>query len=447
MQTSKPMWGEGLFLRPQHFQQQDAYHEARLVQLGRALHPYSYGVQRVKVDEPALASGMLRLEELGLVLPDGEAVEAPGVDGLPPARSLADWPVHRSEMMFHLGLAPLRSHGSNAVTSAKFAGEERYIHEPRLLRDSFTQAVDAEVVVLRKSLQLLSDADSRAHLVHMPLLRLRRSAAGAFELDKGFVPALLHISGSDTLRLRLRQLLDILQAKVDALYGFHREPSKDIIEFRSGDVASFWLLHTASRAFAELAHLHWHPQLHPERLFQGLLSLAGALMTFSKGYRLADLPVYEHGDPGPGFERLDAIIRELLETVISTRYFAIALTETRPSHHQGRLDSEQIGPQSQLLLGVRAAVPPQELVQMVPLRFKLAAPDDVEKLVLSAMPGVRLQHQPQVPAAVPVKPNTYYFTLEPRGALYERMLQSRSLCLYVPSGMGELQLELLAINP
>ncbi len=40
---SKVLWGEGLFLRPQHFQQQDRYHEARLNQTACALHPYRLG--------------------------------------------------------------------------------------------------------------------------------------------------------------------------------------------------------------------------------------------------------------------------------------------------------------------------------------------------------------------------------------------------------------------
>ena len=100
---------------------------------------------------------------------------------------------------------------------------------------------------------------------------------------------------------------------------------KNIIEFRSGDVASFWLLHTASTAFAGLSHLARNPGFAPERLFEKLLEVAGSLMTFSKNFTLADLPAYDHLNPGPGFNRLDQIVRDLLETVISTRYFAIAL--------------------------------------------------------------------------------------------------------------------------
>ena len=237
-----------------------------------------------------------------------------------------------------------------------------------------------------------------------------------------------------------------VKAKVDALYGFHREPSKHVIEFRSGDIASFWLLHTASAAFAAMSHLHHHPTLHPERLYERMLELAGALMTFSRSHTLADLPAYRHEEPGPCFARLEQIIRELLETVISTRYFAIALDEVKPSFHHGRLDSEKITSSTSFFLGVQAAMPPAELLEAVPVRFKIGAPDDVEKFVLSAMGGVKLTHAAQVPAAIPVRPGTYYFALDGRGSLYERMLQAQTIGIYTPAGIADMQLELFALN-
>jgi len=59
---------------------------------------------------------------------------------------------------------------------------------------------------------------------------------------------------------------------------------------------------------------------------------------------------------------------------------------------------------------------------------------------------VRLVHTPQVPAAVPVRAGNYYFTLEARGSLYERMLQAQALTLYTPAGIQDLNLELIAVN-
>jgi type VI secretion system protein ImpJ len=445
--TSKVLWGEGLFLRPQHFQQQDAYHEWRLAQAMRGLHPYAWGVRSVKVDADALQAGRLRLLELQMLLPDGEFYNAPAEDELPAALSLDSAFEHGSEVVFHAAVAPLRANGSNVAGSREEADSAvRYYQVQQEFADQFTDATAAQLSVLGKSVKLLPDHEPRGHLVSMPILRLRRNAAGNVELDPRYVPPSVAIGASPVIFLHLRRLLDVLQAKVDALYGFHREPSKNIIEFRSGDVASFWLLHTASSAYASLSHLMRHPGLHPERLFQRMLELAGALMTFSKTFTLTDLPAYDHANPGPAFFKLDHVVRELLETVISTRYFAIALDEVRPSFHQGRLDAQQITATTNLYLGVTAAMPPAELVEAVPVRFKVGAPEDVEKLVLSALAGVQLTHAPQVPAAIPVRPGSYYFALEPRGALYERMMQAHAISLYVPSGIADLKLELIAIN-
>jgi type VI secretion system protein ImpJ len=447
IQSSKLLWGEGLFLRPQHFQRQDAYHEWRLAEMAHALHPYAWGVRRCKVDVDALATGVLRLAELQLIFADGELYSAPQEDELPAPVSLESIPAGTSELVFHATLPQLRANGSNfSSAAAQPDASLRFAQHNLSAPDWFTGAAPSELSVLRRCVRVLAESEPRDHLASIPLCRLRRSATGPFEIDPRFMPPALSIGAVPMLHAMLRRLLDALQAKVDALYGFHREPSRHVIEFRSGDIASFWLLHTASSAFASLSHHLHHPALHPERLYERMLELAGALMTFSRSYSLADLPPYRHAAPGPCFAKLDTIIRELLETVISTKYFAIALDEVKPSFHHGRLESDKIGAATTFYLGVQAALPPSELVEVVPQRFKIGAPDDVEKLVLSAMSGVRLTHAPQVPAAIPVRPGAYYFAVEPRGPLYERMLAAQTITVYVPAGIAELRLELFALN-
>ena len=61
------------------------------------------------------------------------------------------------------------------------------------------------------------------------------------------------------------------------------------------------------------------------------------------------------------------------------------------------------------------------------------------------MPGVKLVHAPQVPAALPVRPDMYYFVLDNRGVLYDSMLKAQAISIYVPNGLRDLKLELIAI--
>lgn len=442
---SKILWGEGLFLRPQHFQRQDAYHEARLQDLSQTLHPYAWGARRVRFDTHALAGGTLRALDLSAVFPDGESYDAPSHDSLPEPISLQELPNGVQATVIHLALPLLRDDGANCA-DANGAQLARYRQSNHSTQDMFTDATEAELAYLGKAVKLLTDDQPRDAYATVAMARVRRTSSGGFELDEEFIPPCAQLQASPFLHGELRAVLDALQAKVDALYGLHRQTSQNIIEFRSGDIASFWLLHTINASFAALAHLLHHPQLHPERLHQELLRMAGALLTFSNSHALGDLPVYVHRQPEESFRKLLDIVRELLGTVISTRHFKVVLNEVKPSFHLGRLDSQRIDGTAAFYLSVSAAVPAQELIQNVPVLFKVGAPDDVEKCVLSALPGVKLNHAAQVPAAIPVRPGSHYFEVDSRGLLYERMLKSQSLMIYVPTGIADLKMELVAVT-
>jgi type VI secretion system protein ImpJ len=209
------------------------------------------------------------------------------------------------------------------------------------------------------------------------------------------------------------------------------------------------MLNVICTAAAPLTHCARYRQHHPEYVFDKLMALAGGLMTFSPKFTLADLPAYQHDDPGPAFHKLDAMIRDLIDTVISSRYFTLPLTvdPARPTIHHGVLDPARVERRTELCLAVSADMPALELVAAVPIRFKIGSPDDVDRLIGAAMPGVQLVHMAQVPGEVPVRPNTYYFALTAKGNLYDNMLKAQTIAIYSPTGMKEMKIELFGIAP
>ncbi|WP_265942648.1 type VI secretion system baseplate subunit TssK [Dechloromonas sp. A34] len=447
MNNAKILWGEGLFLRPQHFQQQDAHAEAMNRRTLLAANPFAWGVRDLDLDIDSLKSGVLRFNRIDAIFSNGDFFTAPDVDQLPPPLALDTAVAEEGATEFFLALHHVSPHGGNSTENTAGSGQARYLIVPHETHDLYTDAAEADIATLSKIAHLKSANEPRDQFLTLPLVRIRRTASNGFEVDSAFLPPSLSLRSAPGLYMLLRRQIDALLAKVDALYGFHREPSKNIIEFRSGDIASFWLLHTASSACATLTHLFRNPDTSPERLFQELLRLAGGLMTFSKACSLNDLPAYDHDQPGPCFARLDLILRELLDTVISTRYFAIALTQPKPAFHAGRLDSEKINAETAFYLSITATHPQSEIIESIPLRIKIGAPDDVEKLVLSAMSGVRLTHAAQVPAAIPVRPGACYFALDAHGPLYERMLKAQSVMIYAPESYRDLKIEMIAVTP
>lgn len=439
---AKLLWSEGLAIGPQQFQQLDRYHEARLQRLLSLTRPHLWGVQEVSWNRDALLNNSLRADSLVLVFQDGDIYEAPLSDALPAAVDLSRLPPDVHSFTFYAGLPAMKAHGGNLAADARYLQDE--VETP----DLYSEAVSVAVAYLKKRVSLLSQLEPLQDYLAIPLVRLQRGGRGGFEIDNSYLPPCLSIRSDPALRKMLDALIERLGARIASLYSRQRQPGQHAVEFHSGDMSSFWMLNTLCTAIATLSHCASYGRQHPEQLFQALTGLAGSLMTFSRKYALADLPVYQHEEPAPGFGKLDFIIRDLVDTVLQSRYFAIPLETDayRSTHYRAVLDPARVDMQTALCLAVNAEMPALELVAVVPLQFKISSPDHLDQLVARALPGAELRHMAQVPAEVPVRPNTYYFAIENKGALHEAMIRAQAIAIYVPSGIRGLKLELFGIS-
>lgn len=446
--SSKVLWAEGLTLDAQHFQQLDLYHESRLRHIAAAINPFAWGVQSARWSLEGVASNSLYAKALTLIFKDGEIYQAPLSDELPLAIDLSKLPADEQSFVFYAALPAVKAHGGNLSAGAARRDDTRYVPFDAETPDLYTDALISNVSYMRKALRLLSHLDVRDAYDCIPVVKVRRKADSTFEIDPSFMAPSLSVDVDPAMRDMLRGLLGKLSAKAEALYRLQRQPRGHAVEAHSGDVSSFWMLNTVSAANASLAHLGKSGYCHPERLFDKLTELAGGLMAFSRKYVVADLPGYDHEDPAPGFFRLDTVIRELLDTVMSSRYVVIPLIvdNGRGQYHHGKIDAALMDRRAGLYLAVTANMPALNLVAEVPRQLKVASPNDIDALIRSAMPGLHLVHMPQVPMEVPVRPNAYYFSIDSHGEMYEALIKAQAIAIFAPSTITELRLELFAIT-
>lgn len=78
MKTNKVVWSEGLFLRPQIFQQQERYLEYFVHQRASSSGLFFWGFSQYEIDREALAYGKLVLRSASGVFPDGTPFDIPG---------------------------------------------------------------------------------------------------------------------------------------------------------------------------------------------------------------------------------------------------------------------------------------------------------------------------------------------------------------------------------
>jgi len=448
--AEKILWGEGLFLRPQHFQLQDAYHEQRLNHVIRATIPFSYGVQSIAFDEVQLNTHVLALEKVEMIWQDGEIYQAPARDLLPHPIQLDDLNL-RGELTVYLALPIIQPHKKN-VSYDESVRPSRYHSHLTETHDLFTDATVADITLIRRraEFKIFESSIEPNHeldgFLYLPVAKVKRQSSGSFELDHKFIPPILHIDACETLISALKRTLNVIKAKIKTIQTNNRENEQKIIEFRSGDIVSFWLVNALNTAHATLNHLLQYPHIHPERLFFELLRLTGSLLTFSTAYEVDQLPVYKHHHLQESFSQLDLILRDLLDTIISNRYISIALKEVKPSYWLGSLESDKITRDTRLYIAVSSGMmKSHDLIQLVPLRFKVGNSVDVEQRVVAALPVIPLQHLMQVPTGIPIRSGVSYFEIEPNNELYQRMLDAQSICIYVPAGFQDISIELIAV--
>jgi type VI secretion system protein ImpJ len=243
------------------------------------------------------------------------------------------------------------------------------------------------------------------------------------------------------------RLSAILAAKSASLAVRRRERSDQIADYAVADVSLFWLLHSVNSTWPELARLCAAPDQHPEQLYGVLARLAGSLLTFSMTETLQAIPRYDHHAPEPVFAELESLIRTLLDTVIPSRVVPIALERVKQTMWLGKINDERLVEEADYYLSVQSELPAQALLDQLPRLCKAGAPDEVEQIVNSALPGIPLRAMSRLPAAIPIRVESQYFALDSAHPAFKRMVAARACQLYVPTSITNVSLELYAVLP
>ena len=441
------IWTKGTFLSPQYLQLQDRFLENVLQFHLESLSFRPYGFRSLQIGQELLAAGIFAITRGSGILPDGLLFDIPASDGAPAHKPLADcFEPDQTSLDLYLAVPQYRDHGLNVAPSARQGGA-RYRAEIELFRDENTGLSEKPVQIARKNLRILVEGDSLEGYSSLRVARVRRSETNTFALDPRFVPPLLDFLASDYLASIARRLVEILSARSSAISGVRRQKNQSLADFTAADIANFWLLYTVNTAFPAFRHLFETRGGHPEALYSAMLSLAGALTTFSTNIHPRDMPFYDHDDLGACFTALDEKLRLLLETVVPTNFVSLPLKLVQPSIYATPIDNDKYLANTKMYLAMSAETSQAEIVGKAPQLVKVCSANHLEHLVRHALPGVPLAYVASPPSAIPVKLNYQYFSLNQSGVAWEAIQRARNLAAYVPAELPNPQLELIILLP
>jgi len=212
---TKPVWSEGMYLGPHHFQAQSRYFEDSLDFVTTSLWRDAYGFAGLQFDPDALRNGTLALTHARGLFSDGLAFDVPGSDIAPEPRDFAALfsPV-ADHLTLHLAVpVTLRDGQNTSVQGIHSSSSVRYQSVDLLLPDQNTGLDEKPIKIGRKNLQVLAEGEVTDHFVSLPVVRILRDGSGHYESDPTFIPPSLSLSASPVLIDMLRRLIEILDEK------------------------------------------------------------------------------------------------------------------------------------------------------------------------------------------------------------------------------------------
>lgn len=445
---TKVVWQEGMHLAQHHFQLQSRYFEDSVAFALTQLFFRPYGLAGCELDAEALRNGTVSVLHARGVMADGLAFHIPEADPPPPPRAIGElFSPTQDRHVVCLAIPPYRPGRANcALESGAKDGGLRFVAESRVIADETTGQDEKAILLGRKNLCLLIDAEVSDDVVALPLARVRRDGAGHFVYDLDFIPPVLELGASPGLLERLRRVIEILEAKSEALVGQRRAGQADLASYATRDVASFWLTHAIHTSLAPLRHLFESRRAHPEQLYAELARLGGALCTFSLDSHPRALPLYDHDQLEQCFGELERHIRTHLDLVIPTNCLVLPLERTRKLLATAAVKDKRCFGPSSWILGVRAARGTQgDLINAVPRLLKVCSAQHIARLVKEAHTGLVLEHLPTPPSSVAARPGTVYFLVRQQGACWDAILKSAEVGIYLPAALADAELELLVV--
>lgn len=447
MKIERPLWTRGILVSPQQFQQQaslEAWTNECIAQMG-VLHPW--GVLHASFEQDALAQGRLKAERLHLRFQDGTLVDTDSADLLPATLTLAaNLPAQANEATVLLAVPQTYANGGNCLQPDELA--ERPVRYRQAWRDVQNQFGDdkKQIAVMTHELSLRLSSQENGNYQTCPVALLRRDQQSRWTQDKSFIPPLLSLQASHWCSEQLEILMVQLRARLQRLMGMRRESNARMADFAVADVSLFWLLNALNSAEPVLGNFQRYPQVHPERLYQELARLAGSLLTFSLEHDSTAIPVYQHDDLTAVFPPLFALLNILLEASLPSRLVAVELVH-EPRFNQWRADlhDPRLREDVDFYLSVRSTLSSAQLQTQFPQLCKVGAPDDVGNVVNVALSGIPLRALTHVPAAIPLRLENQYFSLDLNHPAAKQMMEAGACVFYVPGTLGEIQLELFAV--
>ncbi|MEO1422960.1 MAG: type VI secretion system baseplate subunit TssK [Pseudomonadota bacterium] len=435
---SKVAWKEGLFLQPHHFQQADRYCERLVEARTRVLSRYPWGLVEATFDRDMLQQGRIGLRALTGILPDGTPFDAPDAAPLP---APCDVPEDAAGLMVWLTLPDANPTGEDVGVAVEATGS-RYRLEAETVADTTAIARSEHVVEIAvPRLELAVRETPRPGYQCLRLGRIADVRDGVVTLDDTISPPALVLAAHPTLNGFLSRVIGWVETKLESLSRYASDPSAG----GAMQAEDYLMLMVLNRHIGGLRHLSGMHAVHPEELYQALLTLSGELATFDGQDRIAPkYSAYDHEDLKGTFTPLVQDIQTLLAREMG-RATRLDLRQVQQNSYVAQVGDRTLFRDATFVLEVETNKALTLVQAQFPELCKIGPNTRMKEIVQNNLPGIGIVHLPNPPRQIRVISTNVYFLLDKTSPLWREFSTAPGVGMHFAGDWPDLKLELWAV--
>jgi len=461
MEPLRPIfWGQGMFLHPQHFQQQDCYHEARLRRYMHWISPFYWGVKSLVMREAALQNFVCEIERCELVTWDGtlvcfQAETLPSNATLRPRAFEDALDAGGRPLGVYLGLKRLQweemnlyepdGHTAGGDRSRRFSLQESEV--PDLFA---TDGQRCAVHYLIYELRLFFESDAAVQTHDYELIKvaelLRATEGQGAVLSKRYIPPCLSTYASPVLAGLLREIRDQLTAKGRELTEYKHQRRVHTIDMGSRDTVYLLMMQMVNRYIPLFHHYLEVEETHPCTFYALLRQMIGEFSTFSETVSVlgGPLPAYRHDQLWECFDAAIRVAKELLSELTKGPEYMVPLVFDG-EYFAASLDKRFFEGNNHYYLSIKVDLPPREIERLLTDTGKVCSREEIEVLRQRALPGLGVRYLDAPPEELPRRAHCNYFEIDHHGHLWPRIEQRQNIAIscQLPPEKTEMQLLVL----
>ncbi|MGE0826417.1 MAG: type VI secretion system baseplate subunit TssK [Candidatus Binatia bacterium] len=446
-------WGQGMFLQPQHFQQQDWYHDARLRQFFHLFFPHCWGVKALTVNEPALQTFLFEVEQCEVVTWDGTILRfrgdlRPSNAKLEPRSFEQELDPGGKPLSVYLGLKRLQVEESNLrsptndTTNGDGAGGDHrrfFLAEAEAPDLYATGDPPSQLQYLVHEAHILFDVPtSRSQDYELiKIAEVTRSPDGkGGMLSKRYIPPAVTVRSDAVLETQVKEIRDLLTAKGQEIAQYRRRRGEQLAEVGTRDMGYLLMTQTLNRYIPLFHHYLEGGETHPYIMYGLLRQLVGELSSFSQtvsvlGMREGEemLLPYRHDQLWPCFDLATRRVKELLNELTTTPIGDILLRYDG-EFFTANLDQRFFTGDNRYYLAIKTDLKPSEMFALLQEVGKITSREEMPKIMHTFISGLTLEPLEAPPDELLMRAHYRYFAIDQRSPHWQQIHKRQNIAVY-----------------